>query len=199
MTIREAMKMGITAVTREAWKSHNKYCRLELPVFPNLPGRPSGVWGRLIDPCGNLAMGEPSEKGIPTILLAGINEPFNADPDEDAWEAWVEPPDYSRLGKRWSWSTGEYAEPAAYSLAPGAVNFKPIADRPPIVSSSIAPGSLREIAKDEKGAVLWDRPYQFKRLSAVGEYLVENRIGYTVVSSKLEGDLVLTVLQRKGK
>lgn len=221
MTIREAMKMGITAVTREPWKSHNKYCRLELPVFPNLPGRPSGAWGRVIDPCSNLALEEPSERGIPTILLAGVNEPFNADPDEDAWEAWVEPADYARLGKRWSWATGGYADPEAYSLAPGAVNFKPIADRPPIAEGPLretllgfpvipvddAPGPktkitfgpVREVAKDEKGAVLWERPYPFKRLFAAGQSLVENGIGYTVVSSKLEGNLVLTVLAERGR
>jgi hypothetical protein len=55
---------------------------------------------------------------------------------------------------------------------------------------------LQEIAKDESGAVLWDRPYYFKRLSAAGEYLVEAGVGYTVVSSKVEGNLVLTVLRR---
>lgn len=113
MTIREA----ITAVTREPWKSHNKYCRLELPVFPaGFAGHsgpvPPGVWGRLIDPCGNLALHEDSEKGIPIILMAGVN-----DPDEDGvWEAWIEPEDYSRLGKRWTWATGGFASPEAYSL-----------------------------------------------------------------------------------
>jgi hypothetical protein len=56
--------------------------------------------------------------------------------------------------------------------------------------------ALTEIAKDELGNVLWNRPYIFKRLSAVGEYLVDNWIGYTVVSSKLEGDTVHTVLRK---
>jgi len=57
---------------------------------------------------------------------------------------------------------------------------------------------LREIAKDESGNVLWDRPYPFKRLSAVGELLMDNQIQYAVVSSKVEEGIVKTVLRVSG-
>jgi hypothetical protein len=106
MTIQEAMDKGITAVMQEPWKSHNKYCRVELPVFP---GRPHGVWGRIIDPCGNLALGKDAESPIDMLLMKMPGNPMSIDPNADEWEEWIEPTDYSRFGKRWRWSTKEAA------------------------------------------------------------------------------------------
>ena len=100
----EAMNQGIAAVTQEPWKSNNRYCRLELPQ-----GKFRGVVARLVDPCSNLALGNDPEKPIGVILLKGVNEPFNADPDEDAWEPWTRPDDYARLSGE-SARTGAHAQ-----------------------------------------------------------------------------------------
>lgn len=111
MTIHEAMDRGITAVTQEPWKSGNKYCRMELPPLLAVPSEAAargvkgyGLWGKLIDPCGNLALGQDSEKPIDVLLIAGDFRQPAANPTKDEWEEWMEPADYSRLGKRWTWA-----------------------------------------------------------------------------------------------
>jgi hypothetical protein len=71
---------------------------MELPVFV---GKPHGVWGRIIDPCGNLATDKPAESPI-DVLLMPLGR-ISVDPNVDEWEEWVEPSDYSRFGKRWTW------------------------------------------------------------------------------------------------
>ncbi len=54
---------------------------------------------------------------------------------------------------------------------------------------------LVEIAKDENGVLLWQRPYIFKRLSAKGEQLCEAGQWYVVISSEVEGQIVQTILR----
>src|SRR5580700_5080460 len=76
MTLKEAMDNGIKAVRQDPW---NPYCRMELPVFP---GRPNGIWGRVIDPCGNLALGKDAETPI-DILLMEMESRLSVDPGLD--------------------------------------------------------------------------------------------------------------------
>ena len=78
MTIQEAMDRGVTAVRQDPW---NPYCRMELPVFV---GKPHGVWGRIIDPCGNLATDKPAESPI-DVLLMPLGR-ISVDPNVDEWD-----------------------------------------------------------------------------------------------------------------
>ena len=55
---------------------------------------------------------------------------------------------------------------------------------------------LNEIATLEDGTQLWSEPYNFKRLSAVGEEICRDRVWYIVKSSIIEDGHVRTILRR---
>ena len=98
MTINEAIRDGITAITQEPWKSHNPYCRMELPQ-----GTPRGIWAKIVDPCGNVACGDGPEDGISVLLVANRNGLVvhpTADPYIDEWEKWERPSDYEEMVSR---------------------------------------------------------------------------------------------------
>lgn len=56
---------------------------------------------------------------------------------------------------------------------------------------------LVEVAFDESGEELWREPYVFRRLSAPGEIMVRNGVRYVVMSSKLDGNVITTVVTRR--
>jgi hypothetical protein len=89
MTITEAIDKGILEVTCDPW---NPYARMILPEKGK--NGTHGVWGKLIDPAGNLALDHEAEYTISILLLpmgAGT-----ADPNEEGWEKWVIPDDYEK-------------------------------------------------------------------------------------------------------
>ncbi len=92
MTIRQAIEQGIQEVTTASWAAHNQYCRMVLPVKDERGHH--GVWGRIIDPAGNLATGKPAEYEIPIMLLNLPPGQLSADPDEDEWQPWKRPENY---------------------------------------------------------------------------------------------------------
>jgi hypothetical protein len=55
---------------------------------------------------------------------------------------------------------------------------------------------LKEVATDTDGNVLWSRVYDFKRLSAPEELIIEAGVHYRVVSSYVDHDTVKTILRR---
>ena len=56
--------------------------------------------------------------------------------------------------------------------------------------------TLNEIATDESGNVLWNRPYPFRRLFRVGQDQVVDSVRYLVLRCGLDGDTVRTVLRK---
>lgn len=55
---------------------------------------------------------------------------------------------------------------------------------------------LTEYARDERGRIIWRRRYLFRRLNGPGDGIIANHVSYTVVSSRLVGKRVETVLRR---
>ncbi len=54
---------------------------------------------------------------------------------------------------------------------------------------------LIEIAKDNKGNLLWEKEYSFKRLFAVGQEQIVDSKKYITVSCKKIDDKIFTVLK----
>ena len=54
---------------------------------------------------------------------------------------------------------------------------------------------LKERILDEKGDLLFEQPYPFRRLFKPGQQQIINSIHMTVISCEMEGDLVTTVVR----
>jgi hypothetical protein len=94
MTINEAIEKGIRTVTQEPWKSGNKFCHMILPE-KSADGT-HGCWAYIVDPAGNLAIGDPAEKQICVLLFPEIGA-ISADPNVDEWFEWTKPDGYDLL------------------------------------------------------------------------------------------------------
>lgn len=97
MTIDEASRKNIRIVHCEPW---NHYAHMHIPGSKD--GVIQGIWGHIVDPCGNLAMDKPASYRIEILLLgAAKGLQWNAcDPREEECTEWIEPPDYrERFGE----------------------------------------------------------------------------------------------------
>jgi hypothetical protein len=58
-------------------------------------------------------------------------------------------------------------------------------------------GVLKEIAKDEDGKLLWEKPYPFRRLFAEEQTQVVDNVTYKVISCRLNKKVVITILKKE--
>jgi hypothetical protein len=53
-----------------------------------------------------------------------------------------------------------------------------------------------EIAVDEQGNLIWEKPYPFRRLFRKGQEQVVDSVAYTTISCVKDGNIIRTVLRR---